>query len=65
MARPKCSTPAEVLYADEEDLRILDGATGAVRFIVSEHGSGTGIEYPVIADVADASRMPLNWALGA
>lgn len=47
---------AEVLYADENDLRIFDGATGSVRFIVGDHGSGTGVEYPVIADVNHDGR---------
>ena len=42
---------AEILYADEASLRMFDGATAAVRFEVADHASGTGLEYPVIADV--------------
>jgi hypothetical protein len=41
---------AEVVYADEEWLRIYDGVTGTVRFQVP-HSSATGYETPVIADV--------------
>ena len=41
---------AEVVYADEQKLRIYDGATGAVRFEVN-HSSCTTYENPVIVDV--------------
>jgi hypothetical protein len=41
---------AEVVYADEHNLRIYDGATGTVRFDVP-HSSGTTYENPVIVDV--------------
>jgi choice-of-anchor A domain-containing protein len=41
---------AEVIYADEEWLRIYDGSTGTVRFQV-QHSSATGYENPVIVDV--------------
>jgi len=41
----------EVLHADQFDFRILDGATGAVRFLWSDHDSNTLFEYPVVADV--------------
>jgi len=40
----------EVIYSDELSLRILDGATGNVRWQVS-NSSGTTHEYPVVADV--------------
>jgi hypothetical protein len=42
---------AELLYADQTTFRIFDGATGAVRYLASEHRSGTFYEYPVPADV--------------
>ncbi len=41
---------SEVVYADEQKLRIYDGATGAVRFEVN-HSSCTTYENPVIVDV--------------
>ncbi len=41
---------AEVVYADEEWLRIYDGSDGTVRFQVP-HSSATGYENPVIVDV--------------
>ncbi|MFM2245635.1 MAG: hypothetical protein RL071_1709 [Pseudomonadota bacterium] len=40
----------EVLYADEDKLYILDGATGAVHFEDAGHASGTLWEYPSVAD---------------
>ncbi len=60
---------AEVLYADEETLRVFDGATGTERFRIEEHGSGTGVEYPVIADVNRDGRAEIvlasnNYAFG-
>lgn len=42
---------AEVVYADEVDLWVYEGATGAVMIRESGHASGTLFEYPVIADV--------------
>ncbi len=46
----------EVVHADEEDLYILEGATGAIRFREAGHASGTDSESPVVADVdADGS----------
>ncbi len=41
----------EVLYADEVQLRIFDGATGTQLYANSSHTSGTVWEYPVVADV--------------
>lgn len=40
----------EVVYGDECWTRVYDGATGAIKFS-APHNSGTGIEYPVVADV--------------
>jgi len=42
---------AEVVYADEHNLYVYDGATGAVLLMNDGHASGTLYEYPVIADV--------------
>lgn len=42
---------AEVVYADERNFRIFDGATGTILFDDDTHGSHTRIEMPVIADV--------------
>jgi hypothetical protein len=42
---------AEVVYADETRLWVLDGATGAALLTESGHTSGTVNEYPVIADL--------------
>lgn len=41
----------EVLFADENQLYVFDGSTGAIRFSQSGHASGTIFEYPIIADV--------------
>lgn len=41
----------EVLYADEVQLRIFDGASGTQLYANSSHTSGTVWEYPVVADV--------------
>ncbi len=41
----------EVVYADEYDLFILDGATGVSLYTHADHASGTLYEFPVIADV--------------
>ncbi len=41
----------EVLYADEYDLFVLDGTTGAVLYVNDNHASGTLWEHPVVADV--------------
>jgi hypothetical protein len=42
---------AEVIYTDEHDLWIYDGATGAIKMRQDGHASGTLGEYPLIADV--------------
>ncbi len=42
---------AEVVYADETDLLILDGRTGAIIRTLGPHDSHTRIEMPIIADV--------------
>lgn len=42
---------AEVVYADEQNVYVYDGATGSVKLTESEHSSATCSEYPTIADV--------------
>ena len=42
---------AEVVYADEQNLYVFDGATGAIKLQEPEHSSATCSEYPSIADV--------------
>jgi len=42
---------ADVVYGDEVDLWVYDGATGAVKLRVTDHASGTLMEYPLIVDV--------------
>ncbi len=42
---------AEILYADETDFYVLNGATGATRFVDPAHTSITQFEYPVVVDV--------------
>jgi len=41
----------EVLYADQDNFYMYDGATGVVLYSNPNHNSGTVWEYPVIADV--------------
>ncbi len=42
---------AEVVYADENDLMVFDGATGAVKLRETRHSSATCSESPSVADV--------------
>ncbi|MDG1479103.1 MAG: PQQ-binding-like beta-propeller repeat protein [Myxococcota bacterium] len=42
---------AEVVFADENDVWVFDGATGSVKLKESQHSSATCSEYPAIADV--------------
>ena len=41
----------EVVFADEEDIMVLNGATGAVVVRDPNHGSWTAAETPAVADV--------------
>ncbi len=41
----------EVMFADQQFLRIYDGPTGTVVYENGTHNSGTVWEYPVVADV--------------
>jgi hypothetical protein len=42
---------AEVVYADEDNVWVFDGATGSVKLQETNHSSATCSEYPVVADV--------------
>ncbi len=42
---------AEVVYADENDVFVFDGATGAVKMREPSHSSATCSEYPSVADI--------------
>ena len=42
---------AEVVYADENDVYVLDGPTGAIKLQEATHSSATCSEYPAVADV--------------
>jgi hypothetical protein len=42
---------AEVVFADEKDLWILDGTTGVEKLNLAEHGHRTALEYPLVVDV--------------
>lgn len=42
---------AEVVYADENDVYVFDGPTGAIKLQESTHSSATCSEYPAVADV--------------
>jgi len=41
----------EVVYIDEVEIMVLDGATGQLKFHTTDHASDTMMDYPVIADV--------------
>jgi hypothetical protein len=41
----------EVLFADQDSFKILDGSSGATQYINNDHASGTVFEYPVVADL--------------
>lgn len=42
---------AEVVYADEQNFRIFDGATGRVLYDDDTHASNTRMEMPIVVDV--------------
>ena len=44
---------SEVVYSDEHDVWVWDGATGALIYRGEGHASGTHLEYPVVAQVID------------
>ncbi|TVQ88769.1 MAG: hypothetical protein EA397_16360 [Deltaproteobacteria bacterium] len=42
---------AEVVYADQTDLWVFNGADGSVKLRFADHSNGTWLEYPVVVDV--------------
>ncbi len=56
---------AEVVYADENDLLVFDGATGAVKLQESAHSSATCSEYPSIADVDNDGHAEIIYSSSA
>ena len=44
---------SEVVYSDEHDVWVWDGANGALIYQGEGHASGTHLEYPVVAQVID------------
>jgi hypothetical protein len=50
---------AEVVYADELTLWVLDGTDGSVRMSSDQHSSGTWLEYPVLADVDNDGQVEI------
>jgi hypothetical protein len=56
---------AEVVYADENDVWIFDGATGAVKLQETSHASATCSEYPVVADVDLDGQAEIIYTSGA
>ena len=53
---------AEVVYADENDVWVYDGATGAVKMQESRHSNGTCTEYPTIADIDNDGHAEIIFA---
>ncbi len=56
---------AEVVYADENDVFVYDGATGAIKMTESRHSSATCSEYPSIADVNNDGHADIVYSSGA
>ncbi len=50
---------AEVVYADEINLYVYSGLDGATKLKLTEHNSGTRLEYPVIADVDNDGQVEI------
>lgn len=56
---------AEVVYADEQDVFVLDGATGAIKLKESRHSSATCSEYASIADVDNDGHAEIIYSSSA
>jgi len=56
---------AEVVYADENDVWVFDGTTGAVKLQESAHSSTTCSEYPVVADIDNDGQAEIIYASAA
>ncbi len=55
---------AEVVYADENDVWVYDGATGRVKMQETRHSSATCSEYPAIADVDNDGHAEIVFTSG-
>ncbi len=55
---------AEVVFADEQDVWVFDGATGEVKLQESRHASATCSEYPAIADVDGDGHAEIIYSSG-
>jgi len=55
---------AEVVYADENDVWVFDGATGGIKLRETRHSSATCSEYPAIADVDHDGNAEIIYASG-
>ena len=55
---------AEVVYADENDVWVYDGATGRVKMQESRHSSATCSEFPAIADVDNDGHAEIIYSSG-
>jgi hypothetical protein len=56
---------AEVVFADEQDLWVFDGATGAVKLQETRHSSATCSEYPAVADIDNDGHAEIIFTSGA
>jgi hypothetical protein len=56
---------AEVVFADENDVWVFEGATGAVKLKESQHSSATCSEYPAVADVDGDGQTEIIYTSGA
>ncbi|MEZ4384612.1 MAG: FG-GAP-like repeat-containing protein [Nannocystaceae bacterium] len=50
---------ADVVYADEINLYVYAGNDGTTKLKLTEHNSGTRLEYPVIADVDNDDQVEI------
>ncbi len=50
---------ADVVYADETTLWVFSGNDGSVKLALTEHNSGTRLEYPVIVDVDNDDQVEI------
>lgn len=56
---------AEVVFADEQDVWVYDGATGSVKLKETRHSSATCSEYPAIADVDNDGHAEIIYSSSA
>jgi hypothetical protein len=56
---------AEVVYADENDVFVFDGATGAIKMQEGRHSSATCSESPAIADIDNDGHAEILYSSSA